>query len=619
MQGEGITALALGFIAPFDYGDAPESYGEAAHYIDNLSLNGTPLTADGTYSVTGQTIASLVVPTANVYINQLPDPDGGLNHFSPNADVDGATTVPNYDGSGIYSLTIPITNNTGKPSNLGAWIDWNQNGVFDASEAVLQTLPTSATFATFSWTGLTTNPNPSFNYIVRVRVTTDPLTSPNAGATDGEVEDYALRASVAISGNVFDDINGLVNGSVDGTGTNVSDGLYVNLLDNSGVVIASVPVASDGTYEFGGALSGNYSLQLSVNSGIQGSAAPAIALPTGWVSTGETLGVGNGNDGIINSAIAVTINPGQTLIDVNFGIEQPPAANDKNYTITTPIFNSSMVLNGNGSSPAALTAADPEEGPLSNSKTVTITSLAAMNGNELYYNGVIVATGTIIDNYDPSLLSIKFSGLGSTSAIFDYAISDAAGNNGTSASYSISWNSPLPVTLTSFTAVKEGSISVLNWETTSEINSDHFQIQRSSDAKNWVEIGTVYATGEGRSLSTYSFHDNSPLQGSNLYRLKMIDKDGSFSYSRIRELNFANGIKVYVYPNPVSSTLYFGGFTSLSLKEIHIYNVRGQLIFKSTTISEPGIDVKHFLPGMYLLKTIFTDGTVSNQKFAVNH
>jgi hypothetical protein len=621
MRGRGVTALALGFVAPFDYGDAPASYGEVFHYIDDLTLNGTPITADGTYAVTDQTIASLIVPTANVYINQLPDADGGLNHFSPNADIDGATTVPKYDGSGTYTLTIPITNNTGQPSNLGAWIDWNQNGVFDASEAVLQTNPASATSATFTWTGLTTTPDPSANYFVRVRVTTDPLTDPTGGATNGEVEDYVLKATVAISGNVFDDLDGLTNSTVDGTGTNVGGVLYVNLVDSSGNVVASVAVGSDGTYEFGGTLSGNYTLQLSVNQGVAGSPAPAAVLPAGWVSTGENLGAGAGNDGSVNTILPVTITAGVTVTEANFGIEQPPVNDDQSYLIAQPTLNSTLTLNGSGasSSPGPLTGTDPEEGILSAAKTVTINDLSGMNGNELYYNGALVTAGTVIVNYDPALLSIKLTGLGSTSASFTYTFSDTADKTGVPGTYNIAWNNPLPVTLVSFTASKEGRISVLNWETTSETNSDYFQVQRSANAKNWEDLGSVSARGESNALVKYSFNDNAPRGGANLYRLKMVDKDGSFAYSRIRELSYAGGVHVTVYPNPVSNTLYIIEAEAGTLKEAALFNMKGQKVYQSSVAGLQQIDVKSLIPGIYIVKTTQTNGTESSQKIVISH
>jgi hypothetical protein len=80
---------------------------------------------------------------------------------------------------------------------------------------------------------------------------------------------------------------------------------------------------------------------------------------------------------------------------------------------------------------------------------------------------------------------------------------------------------PLPVTLISFTATKvsgetEGSTALLDWQTSSETNSDRFDIERSQDGKKWMNIGNVTASGDKKSSSLYSFPDKNPMDGENL-------------------------------------------------------------------------------------------------------
>lgn len=129
----------------------------------------------------------------------------------------------------------------------------------------------------------------------------------------------------------------------------------------------------------------------------------------------------------------------------------------------------------------------------------------------------------------------------------------------------------LPVTLISFTATKSdnstdmqvSAIALLYWQTSEEVNFDHFTIQRSQDGKRWVDIGRIRSQGEstpeistlsGKISNTYyTFVDNAPAEGENLFRLKMIDKDGSFAHSQIRALYFEPS--VLAYPNPVSHVL----------------------------------------------------------------
>ena len=110
-------------------------------------------------------------------------------------------------------------------------------------------------------------------------------------------------ASTTLSGNVYNDANGLTDSIVNGTGTGTPSGtqLYANLIDSNGFVFSSVAVAAGGAYSFPAAVNGNYTVQISTNKGIESSAAPAIALPAGWVNTGENIGTGAGNDGALTA------------------------------------------------------------------------------------------------------------------------------------------------------------------------------------------------------------------------------------------------------------------------------------------------------------------------------
>lgn len=91
----------------------------------------------------------------------------------------------------------------------------------------------------------------------------------------------------------------------------------------------------------------------------------------------------------------------------------------------------------------------------------------------------------------------------------------------------------LPILLVDFTAKESNGSNILNWNTASEINSDHFNIERSTDGRNYYSIGRVNASGFSSTEVKYSFTDVSPADGKNFYRLVMTDRDGSFEYSKI--------------------------------------------------------------------------------------
>lgn len=94
-------------------------------------------------------------------------------------------------------------------------------------------------------------------------------------------------------------------------------------------------------------------------------------------------------------------------------------------------------------------------------------------------------------------------------------------------------NAVLPLTLLSFTGQKQGNLINLKWVTTNEINTAAFIIQRSSDGVNFTNLSSVASKGNTSSQTDYTFIDGHPSSSKNYYRLKMMDKDGSFSYSSV--------------------------------------------------------------------------------------
>lgn len=110
----------------------------------------------------------------------------------------------------------------------------------------------------------------------------------------------------------------------------------------------------------------------------------------------------------------------------------------------------------------------------------------------------------------------------------------------------------LPVTLVQFTGKKAGNAVQLDWITSSEFNSSHFDIERSVTGAGFASIGTVKASGGSNAVINYTFTDQSPKNNQNYYRLKMVDLDGQSTYSKVLLIRTGNGVKgIFAYPNPV--------------------------------------------------------------------
>lgn len=114
----------------------------------------------------------------------------------------------------------------------------------------------------------------------------------------------------------------------------------------------------------------------------------------------------------------------------------------------------------------------------------------------------------------------------------------------------------LPVELTSFSGKQVDNTSLLRWETSSERNNSYFAIERSTDNVNFAQIG-VHASKNGNAnfIQQYEYEDLYPAHGVNYYRLKQVDTDGEYGYSKTVAIRFVSNIDkpiMDVYPNPVN-------------------------------------------------------------------
>ena len=177
----------------------------------------------------------------------------------------------------------------------------------------------------------------------------------------------------------------------------------------------------------------------------------------------------------------------------------------------------------------------------------------------------------------------------------------------------------LPVTLTSFTAKKgENQTALLNWATTAETNSDRFEVEHSMNGKNWTRLTTVEAKGESNVLSSYEYIDVTIENGTNLYRLKMIDRDATFAYSRIRSVEFVKGIRTVLYPNPTVDKLMLDVDDFNQVNRIQLSDITGRMVYDQirTSLStlSANVDMKNFPSGMYIVKITRETGNVASVK-----
>jgi hypothetical protein len=111
----------------------------------------------------------------------------------------------------------------------------------------------------------------------------------------------------------------------------------------------------------------------------------------------------------------------------------------------------------------------------------------------------------------------------------------------------------------------------LKWQSSSEENTSHFEVEKSADGKNFSPVLTKKAQGNSSSLVSYNAIDNSPLGGTSYYRLKMVDLDGTFEYSKLVAVSAEATLQVRAYPNPSQGNginLTAGDGSKLVLKSV---------------------------------------------------
>lgn len=176
---------------------------------------------------------------------------------------------------------------------------------------------------------------------------------------------------------------------------------------------------------------------------------------------------------------------------------------------------------------------------------------------------------------------------------------------------------PLPVSLVYFKLNQEKGVDVLKWKTTQEMNSDRFEIELSRDGKKWNKIGSKTAEGQEKDGTTYEFMYEVAQNGVNYYRLKLIDKDGSFAYSNIITSRQSNGIDVVFYPNPATDLLVVSLPKSTRLRTIELFDVLGNKVKEEKVDSEEVVlDVRKYR-GVYIVRIVEEEVAVSISRVLV--
>lgn len=444
---------------------------------------------------------------------------------------------------------------------------------------------------------------------------------------------------VDISGNVFNDVNALSNGKVDGVGIGTinSAPLKINLVNGSGIVIASTPVAANGTYKFYSVKEqSSYTLQLSTIAGTVGSAAPANQLAPNWVHTGQNNNTGTGNDGnVADARIAISVSSSD-VTNINFGIQRGPESGfnvqpmlgNPSLFFFVSVPNLAFLLNNIGLTPGT---SDYDGGTVDKIRITAFPSNtnALKIGSTTYTNGGTCPPGVTCQNWPVNGVTINFNILtgiltpisvdpfdGSVNIVIPFAAIDNGGlEDPTPGSISQPLVIVLPLKIASFDVAKNGNKAAVTLVTTEKNPNSTVTIERSTNGMNFTALTAM----PGGNSMVFQYADASPVQNEkNYYRAKITGANGETVYSDIKMIRFTENTRVDVYPVPTSDVLNItwnhAAGTNIS---IQLYSPSGQLVLNKQVkemTSQTSLDISRLQAGYYIIKVAAGEEILAQQK-----
>lgn len=164
---------------------------------------------------------------------------------------------------------------------------------------------------------------------------------------------------------------------------------------------------------------------------------------------------------------------------------------------------------------------------------------------------------------------------------------------------------PLPVELSSFTAKSTSKGVSLDWSTATESNNKHFEVESSTDGKIFKQIGIVAGSGTSYTPQTYAFDHHLPAIGSNYYRLRQVDFDGAYEYSKMVTVSWKQQerARYRLFPNPVEQSFAIQTTTGETPTNVMLINTLGQEISLTTTTVQERFAVPSSLQkGTYIVR-----------------
>lgn len=628
--------------------------GSAGIYQHNANNTTAPKVmlsqASSTFSVTGLTTAqtSLFKNTSN-YGNIIWNCPSQTAYYAIRNTLDSANVKGSFTVASTGSTYISFANTSCRISLPGGYYQTGGTVNFKESGTITDTLVvggdfsvTGGSFISNFGTGTSllmqlTGINKNINY-----------TQTSATNTNWNISGaYTLASNLNLPNTGF----GVTVGGTLIAGVNAIAGSGDVLILPAAIISIGAATGLNGNIT----TTGNRTQSISANYIFNGLAAQVTGtlLPT----IVNSLTINNANNVALTNAVAVvggplTLTSGKLLLGVNtISTSSIVGGSSSNYIVTdgTGALKINNVAVGNTAYPIGTSTTAYNPATLNNSGTLDTISVRVKNTFEnavpsatkvVNKQWTIIPQGTAVNitasfgwlvadqasAFDPaaSLSVIRYNGtvwVGSSATVSGTGVLAtpylATATGFTSlGNFTIANTAALPLTLLAFNAGYDAATVRLTWNTSNEINTKNFAIERSVDGGNFLSIGTVDAKNSSGN-NAYAFNDVSPLEVVAYYRLKLVDKDGLFAYSKIVTVNKWLMANFTSYPNPVTNTLNITYPKVNTNAIISVYNIDGKrLVTKQITVgsTQSNIDMSSFGNGSYLL-VFDNDGTHLTTRF----
>ncbi len=444
------------------------------------------------------------------------------------------------------------------------------------------------------------------------------------GANDAH-DPFVIAAitAVDIDGNPTAYGNPLrVNSSQYGNLPSSSTNYYVVRKDPA--IESNLRISTSGTQNIGGVFISFYDLGIGQGQKIYGYSVIGYDLPAG--ATGANLVDYTNSVYFPTNTSSATTEGGIDLIAVTGvlaapnSIILPPTAQN---IVMPPMPNLSAIT---PIDPFIAKAASGDIG------SYTIQTIPAESEGILYFcfngNCTPVTAGQVITAAQLNMLSFQPNPSFIGDAVYYYFATDTYNQASNIASYTIPVTGPsstLPVSILSFTGSIDKKLVQLNWQTSQEINSSYFELQKSTDGTNFEIFATITAKGYSATTSNYQTTDDLFFLVKNIvfYRIKMVDINGKYKYSAVLmiksgEGSTKNNIQAWPVPFINELNLAFNSDTNQQVK-ISIASINGAAVLNSSSLVKKGrnnitINQAQSIPsGTYLL-TISNGATTETIK-----